>query len=331
LSSTKKGQYPSLSETGLPTGLIARGQDWSIHMPVADWDRNKAELNRMLAKAETYQQKGDLTSARKCLLSAEYWLRILKEQGTKVPSRWTGIVNDALKSLDDLLGKKKEKKCTYRRLTDGEIEKLKWNGIDPEDEKGYDSRLDLFKCQGSGKVAIGRCPWHQDDDGEWQPGGDNFYDTCKNIDKMPWPKKGKKRQIMDETRIEFRIGGLQKPIDEILAKLPIPPDRIHRKGEQQGTGILTHKQDWFAYSAGDTKKSGFEKSTAALVHKLHPFRKQLQKVCGPHEARLSCVMYFAANHRPIVYFAPETIQKLNELGAAIDVDLFPLPSKDDED
>jgi hypothetical protein len=146
---------------------------------------------------------------------------------------------------------------------------------------------------------------------------------------MPWPKKGKKI-IMDETIIEFRFGGLNKAIDEILEKLPLAPDKIHRKGEKRGKSILTHAEDWFVYSAGDTKKAGFEESVAALVDKLHPIRQKLQKACGPHRAQLSCILYFAANHRPIVHFAPEIVGKLKDFGAAIDVDLYPLPSEDEE-
>jgi len=136
---------------------------------------------------------------------------------------------------------------------------------------------------------------------------------------------------MDETRIEFRIGDLTKPVDEILKKLPLKPDKIHRKGEPRGKTILTHKQDWFVYSAGDTRKRGFEKSLADLIDRLHPHRQKIQKVCGPHRARLTCIFYFAANHRPLIIFSPEIVAKLNDLCTEIDVDLFPLPSEDENE
>jgi len=219
---------------------------------------------------------------------------------------------------------KKKKTCDYRRLNNGEIDKLKKNGEDPEDIKGYEPKLDLFKCHGSGKVAVGRKPWHQDDDGEWVPGGTSYDDTCINIDVLPWPRKRTKE--MDKTIIEFRIGGLTKPIEGVLKKLPIPPDKVHRKGEKRGNTILTHKEDWFLYSAGDTKKTGFEKSIATLVDRLHANRQKIQKACGQHSSRLSCIFYFAADDRPLVYFSPESLTKLTDLRAAIDVNLYPLPS-----
>jgi hypothetical protein len=63
------------------------------------------------------------------------------------------------------LRKSKKKKCDYRMLTDGEIKKLKHHDYDPEEMKEPDgSKADLFKCKGSGKVAIGRKSWHQDKD-----------------------------------------------------------------------------------------------------------------------------------------------------------------------
>jgi hypothetical protein len=290
-------------------------------------DRVKIDLR----DAAQFQNDGNFEKVQSTLENAKAILQSLEQKKENPPPTLVKKVADALRSVEEALQSKKIKKCSYRALNPNEIEKLKGNGIDPEDEKGYDPKKDLFKCQGSGKVAVGWKPWHQDDDGEWQPGGDSFDDTCHNIDKMPWPKKGKgKKYTMDETRIEFRIGGLKKSIDEILENLPIEPNRVHRKGEKQGSTILAHKQDWFVYSAGDTKKEGFEKSMTALVDKLHSVRQKIQKACGKHEIRLCCILYFAANHRPIVSFSPKALKKLSELDAEIDVSIYPLPSVAEE-
>src|SRR4051794_2323215 len=93
-------------------------------------------------------------------------------------------------------------KCDYVLLSPGEIKKLKANGDNPHDIKDGGSEQDLFKCKPSGKVAIGRKPWHQDENGKWVPGESEYVDTGIDINALPWPKKGKKI-AMDETIIEF--------------------------------------------------------------------------------------------------------------------------------
>src|SRR5580704_12741679 len=198
---------------------------------------------RFLRDASKQRDQRDMTAARKSLVQAKNTLLHLQKLNEKPPASLVNQVEVALRSLDEELLKKKEKKkkpCSYRKLNDREIQKLKANCHDPEEIKGFDPKLDLFKCQGSGKVAVGWKPFHQDDEGDWQPGGDDFDDTCINIDELPWPTKGKRRAIMDELRIEFRIGGLQRSLDDILEKLPLAPDRVHRKGERRGKTILTH-------------------------------------------------------------------------------------------
>jgi hypothetical protein len=134
---------------------------------------------------------------------------------------------------------------------------------------------------------------------------------------------------MDEIRIEFRVTGLKKPLDDILKKLPVPPDRVHKKGEQRGKTVLTHKEDWFVYSATDTRTVPFDQAISTLVEKLYPMRQAFKKACGEHRAQLSCIFYFDSSHRPYIHFPPDVLAKLDDMGAAIDIDLYPMRSDEE--
>jgi hypothetical protein len=139
-------------------------------------ERMIESVKEIFSKAVVQQEKEDFDGARRSLETAE---QMLKQIGEKAVKPYLKKVQDAMKSLDE--DQCKKKKCSYRVLNDREIKKLIDNDIDPHDLKDDDPYLDLFKCQGSGNVAVGRKSWHQDDDGNWVPGPPIYDDTEINM------------------------------------------------------------------------------------------------------------------------------------------------------
>jgi hypothetical protein len=128
----------------------------------------------------------------------------------------------------------KKKKCSYRRVSDYEIKKMKAGGLDPHDLKPSDDadKWDLAVCKPSGKIAIHRK--YFDLDGTKNYGGDEFddcpYQKCHHVSRAADGGGESGNAASEDSR---RSGERRGPV-EFRTENQVAPEAVFALQTEQG-------------------------------------------------------------------------------------------------
>ncbi len=216
------------------------------------------------------------------------------------------------------------KKANCRALTKQELEKLKRNGLHPHalKPKKNGSKYDLIVCKGSGQVYVTRKKYVDKHGKIRLPNDPELDDTGINIHDLPNGNGTSNTMI-----IEFRLLGFAPPPELVasqLVQLGFEVSQQWQEGDRRVSELpLRHDANGVSIVA-TTNRYGFEQRVSALLGKLHRRRRAIQKICGPHYAELSCVLYLHGDERPSISLDRKNLDRLGDLNADVDIDLYVL-------
>jgi hypothetical protein len=130
--------------------------------------------------------------------------------------------------------------------------------------------------------------------------------------------------MKSEVSISLNIIGEDLDPDSITEKIGIEPSSIWRKGELiDPRAILRYKENGWGMSSPLKNSNDLEDLTRSLLEKLSGCWDKLTEICSNYYTELSCVIY-VSDGVPAIHFEADILEKLNQLNAAIDVDLYVL-------
>jgi Domain of unknown function (DUF4279) len=125
-----------------------------------------------------------------------------------------------------------------------------------------------------------------------------------------------------KTKISFRIMEFKCTHEDITKTLRVQPTMIWSQGEKIRHTSLVHKQNGWSLDVDLEDHADLNAHVEDILHKVHPYCKDLVNTCGEYYAELACVLYIAGDERPEIHFTPQVLKKLVALNAHVDVDLY---------
>ena len=124
-------------------------------------------------------------------------------------------------------------------------------------------------------------------------------------------------------RLHFTLTGKFDP-DVATREIGLNPTKVWRFNEKIQNTKLKHKQDGWRISSEEVESINVGEHINGLIEKIFPFKKRIVGICQSLELNpeISCEMEINEDQYPIIHFDKETIQKIFELGAEIDLDLY---------
>ncbi len=112
--------------------------------------------------------------------------------------------------------------------------------------------------------------------------------------------------------------------DEISALLDKVPTKIWKTGDLiSPRSTLRRKQNGWSLSSNVEDIYYLESHVKSIFEKLRSSWESLVNLCHLYDAEISCVVYVdVGDSVPAIHFDQDTIQKVAELNAEIDVDLY---------
>lgn len=133
-----------------------------------------------------------------------------------------------------------------------------------------------------------------------------------------------------EIKAEFNLTGINFSPERITSLLGITPSRTWKVGDLIPKTILCMKHDGWSL-ATDTEivddVCDLEKHIQRLLKQLKSSVGKIKEICSRYQldAEISCVVY-TPDANPGICFEPDIAKQIADLGAAIDIDLYFLPS-----
>jgi hypothetical protein len=126
----------------------------------------------------------------------------------------------------------------------------------------------------------------------------------------------------------------RKPIDEIVASLPVKPNEV----DHQGSAIYSsgtfkyrtnkkHEQDCLSYFVKNIFCSFLEEEIDGLVETVLSVKSILDKEMPNYESSFSVACYTNGQHNPEIIITPTTVTKLASLNARIWIDVYCSPDE----
>lgn len=128
-----------------------------------------------------------------------------------------------------------------------------------------------------------------------------------------------------EISVYFTLTGLDCEPEEITAKIGIKPTKTWKVGDLiNSRGTIRRKHNGWKLESKLEKSAELEEQIKSVLEQLQPSWQPLREICTQYDAEINCVIY-TIKQIPAIHFDREIIEKVNQLNAAIDVDLYVLP------
>ena len=111
--------------------------------------------------------------------------------------------------------------------------------------------------------------------------------------------------------------------ERITELIGIAPDRVWRAGDLRPNTIIIEPDNGWVLDSGLPKSSSVELAFEAVLTRLSPYEFRISELSKYNGIVLSCIVYTSS--APALYFDKAAIQRLNKLGADLDIDLYLLP------
>ena len=133
--------------------------------------------------------------------------------------------------------------------------------------------------------------------------------------------------MTSDIRVAFIIAEFACDPELITAAVGVQPSRAWKAGDMVRPSSAPRRTSGWMLEAPAGSGDDFEARAVWLLGQLPSDLRRLESVSSCWSAKLYASVYTSGD-RPPLFLSPAVVQRLSELGAAIDIDLFVLP--DDE-
>jgi hypothetical protein len=126
--------------------------------------------------------------------------------------------------------------------------------------------------------------------------------------------------MTEETIVRLKIVSIHRTPETVTEVLGLQCDRFWHCGDTRADTIIIEKNNGWVLHSGLPKTAPLEEHIEAILRILTPFKEKIKSLSCTDTVELSCVLY--ASHPPALSFGHSTINRLAELGASLDIDLY---------
>ncbi len=135
---------------------------------------------------------------------------------------------------------------------------------------------------------------------------------------------------MQETiYVELAIVSQTYTPETITKVIGLESDRQWHAGDLRGQTIIVEKENGWVLHSGLPKEVDLDSHLERILDVLEPSKDAIRSLTMSATVELSVVIY--SPDRPALYFDPSVIHRIEELGAGLDIDIYILPSSDEDD
>jgi hypothetical protein len=131
------------------------------------------------------------------------------------------------------------------------------------------------------------------------------------------------RDDAPHARVALRLTGKGFQPEDVTAMTGVTPTETWRLGEFIGRSQLRRKNDGWAYGLSERKEFDMEILLLELLEELEPYKVRILDAVRAFELDVEisfCISFQEAT--PALVFDIETLQRLVDLRAALDIDLY---------
>ena len=129
----------------------------------------------------------------------------------------------------------------------------------------------------------------------------------------------------NEIKVRFILTDFDCAPAEITERIGIEPSKTWVVGEPIMGGARAHKENGWQLELRDGDASGVEDLTKSLLQRLETSGDAIAELARAFYAEISCIVY-ATEFVPELHFSRRTLERIGQLGAEIDIDLYCLTS-----
>lgn len=133
-----------------------------------------------------------------------------------------------------------------------------------------------------------------------------------------------------ELRVSFVISNFRCSASEVTAVLGIEPSTTWLAGDIVPGTVMRRKRNAWVLEAHEDRGTSLESQASWLLSKLPATLQELRRRSVDFGTKLSCALY-VVDERPALILEARSIQRLAELGACLDIDLYVLPSDEEQE
>jgi hypothetical protein len=129
--------------------------------------------------------------------------------------------------------------------------------------------------------------------------------------------------MIQETIVRLKIiSGTRSP-EMITEAIGLQCDKWWHYGDKREHTIIVEKNNGWVLHSGLPRTASLDEHIDALWRILEPVKAKIRCLASTELVELSCVIY--SSFSPALYFECSVINRLAELGAGMDIDLYRLP------
>lgn len=118
--------------------------------------------------------------------------------------------------------------------------------------------------------------------------------------------------------------------EEITTALGIVPTETWKVGDLiSKKATFHHKQNGWSLKSKLEDSATLEDHVESVLEQLKPSWQPLVKMCTRYYTEIECVIYVFGDDSPAIHFNRETLKRISELNAEIDIDLYILPESEE--
>ena len=136
--------------------------------------------------------------------------------------------------------------------------------------------------------------------------------------------------LKNRIRVHFTLTGTDFEPEAVTAATSLKPAKIWHVGDFIGVSSRRYDYHGWRIDSGLAETTGMAEQLEALLARLEPARRSLEPFIGTAYAEIGCVIY-AYECVPEMHFSRDALQRVAEIGAEIDIDLYCLVEDGDED
>lgn len=134
----------------------------------------------------------------------------------------------------------------------------------------------------------------------------------------------------NEIKVRFVLLGFEQDPGAVTDLLQIEPTETWQLGEPMlPSPVRVHKENGWALSAQRDSTTGVGDQVNDLLDRLEKARDSLNSLVGTYR-EFSCVI-FAYDGVPEIHFSSDTLKRISNLGASIDVDLYCMEDREESE
>jgi hypothetical protein len=124
----------------------------------------------------------------------------------------------------------------------------------------------------------------------------------------------------DEVIVRLKIASSRHTPEIITRALGLSSDRSWRVGDKRPHTIIEEKNNGWIINSGRPKATSLEEQVQALLDRVDQCKGAIKVLSRDASVEFSCVVY--ADTAPALNFSADIIDRLGQLGASLDIDLY---------